>query len=318
MRKLLVICLALVGALALVLVPSAVTPFADEAAAAIPVQRGIALGQWRSRPADTGLTWSQRMAASERQFGTYEGHWRDYLATNDSGKLKARHIEALTAGKRLFSNWKVCTSWAAAARGSCDAVVIAAARDWSARCAPSQCMITFWHEPENDITTTSTAAQHKAMFQRVSRLWHQYAPDVPVVWTMMGWSGHRGVYDDLWPGGQYVDLIGHDPYIRAASDPAKMAAILIDQANWFRANLPGASTKPVIAAEWGYSIGTTNATAAHKAAAIDGVTARLPEIVSAGHVELDLFEQGGSVMGCSDLSCADAQAYKRLKTATEG
>jgi hypothetical protein len=281
---------------------------------------GIALGHGRNRPAqDVGKTWTQRQSAAETQFGSFEGHWRDYKPVNAAGTLNAAQTAALAAGKKLFINWKPCTSWEAAAAGKCDTAIATAARDWAAKCDDnSECWITFWHEPENDTNAAGRTTAYRSMFQHVSQLFRQQAPEVKIVWTMMGFSGHRALYPRLWPGPEYVDLIGHDPYIRPTSNPANLAVVIIDQASWLRANLPGAATKPVVAAEWGADLGGTAGTAQHRAAAINGVTGRLGEIAAAGHVELAMYDISGNSVSCGALTCPDAQAYKALKTATEG
>lgn len=281
-------------------------------------EAGIALGHWRNRPNDSG-SWTQKQTAAETQFGSFEGHWRNFKPANSNGALNSAETAALANGKRLFINWKPCTSWETAAAGNCDAAIVAAAQDWTGKCTtPDACWVTFWHEPENDLTSGNTIAEHKAMFQHVAPLWRQHAPNVKIAWTMMGFSGHRAKYSQLWPGAEHVDLIGHNPYIGPSSNPANLAAAVIDNATWLRQNLPGAADKPVVATEWGASLSSNKGTTAHKAAAIDGITARLAEVVAAGHIELDMFDASGNSISCANLSCADAQAYKRLKDATEG
>lgn len=93
--------------------------------------------------------------------------------------------------------------------------------------------------------------------------------------------------------------------------------MIIDQASWLRANLPGAADKPVVAAEYGAGLAGSGNDPTHHAAAYQSITDRLDEVVAAGHIELDLFDQADNRITCADLSCPDAQAYKRLKTATE-
>lgn len=279
---------------------------------------GIALGHWRNRPTDSGKSWTQRQQAAEVQFGPFEGHWRNYKPANSAGTLNSAETAALVAGKKLFVNWKPCSSWSAAAAGTCDAAITTAATDWASKCtAPDQCWITFWHEPEDDLGGSNTIPTYQAMFRHVATVWRQSAPDVPIVWTMMGFSGHRSKYPGLWPGAEYVDIIGHDPYIKGSTTPANLASTIIDDATWLRANLPGAADKPVVAAEYGAGLSSSGANPAHHAAAYQSITDRLDEVRASGHVELDLFDQTDNRITCADLSCADAQAYKRLKDATE-
>lgn len=284
----------------------------DFTAPLIPPPPPTLLGHWRNRPADTGQTWYQRHAAAEAQFGPFAGHWRDYLPTGNSGKLTAGHRQALADGKGVFCNWKPwSTNWAQVASGARDAVIVAAAQDWGS--VTGQRRITFGHEPENDIPALGTAADHKAMFQRCSDLFREYALDVEVVWTVMGFD--PAPLPALWPGAEYVDLLGHDPYVTSTENPAALANKIVDRSSWLRANLPGAADLPVVCPEYGTDLSGGRGTDAHRAAAIDGVRARLDDIAAAGVAELDYFD--ARTNGFSDAG-VDAAAYQALKTATGG
>src|SRR5688572_26666895 len=66
---------------------------------------GIALGVWNNSKLVSG-TWLQKHQQSEAQFGTYEGHWRQFKPEDKNGQLSTDEETVLAAGKRLFVNWK--------------------------------------------------------------------------------------------------------------------------------------------------------------------------------------------------------------------
>lgn len=275
----------------------------------------IAVGHWRNHPSDSGVAWAARLNATEATFGPLEGHWRDYLTASADGQLQQRHLDALAAGKRLFVNWQVAggSTWAQVASGARDSVITAAADQWAANCTVvDDCWVTFNHEPENDVGK-GTAADYNAMFRHVYAIWHAHAPKVKVAWVVMGFDQAKAA--QFWPGGASVDIVAHDPYISPTTDPALLAQRIIDRSKALL-TLPGAAGKPVVIAEYGADLPDPG-TAAHRAAALDGIANRIPEIAAAGVIELDMFDALSNSLSCDNLSCVDAQAYKRVKTATE-
>jgi len=276
------------------------------------------LGHWRNRPYDGSRSWRQRMDAAEAQFGPFAGHWRQFKPVGKSGELSTSEEQALADGKRLFSNWKPLSSgqtWATVAAGGNDARIQAAADDWARNCDDNdECWITFWHEPENNLGGSGwSTADHKAMFRRAAGIFRSRAPEVKIVWTMMGYEGHRALYPALWPGNEYVDYIGHDPYLKATTPPADLAKKIIDRSLWFRANI---SAKPIVIAEWGTDLSGVRGTAQHRADAVNEVRARLAEIAAAGVVELSHFDSREHYFSTPDLSGPDPAAYKALMSAT--
>lgn len=281
----------------------------------------VALGHWRNQPGDSGRTWRQRLDAAEAQFGPFAGHWRDYLGIGSSGQLSAAHLQALADGKRLFLNWKVRTSgqtWAQVASGARDAAVTAAAQSW-APYAGGRVWVTVEHEPENDIGGAGsgmTAADYTAMFRRVSGLVRAAAPGVPLVWTCMGFDLPAAA--SVWPGAGYADVVAHDPYITKGVAADQLADRIVTRSTWLRANLSGAGSLPVVCPEVGPDLGgdlsTERGTDAHRAAALDGIRARLADVAAAGVVELDYFDARTDYLTAAGV---DATAYAALKAATE-
>jgi len=201
------------------------------------------VGMWSNPDYWESSSWKQRHLNAETQFGVFAGHWRQFKTPSSNGKLSTDEEWALNNGKRLFSNWKVAGSgtWAQTAAGARDSVIVEAAEDWAATCEDNgECWITFHHEPENDIKGAGsgmTAADYVAMQRHVVPLWRTYAPEVKVVWTMAGSDSKRWLFPSLWPGIDYADYIGHDPYIRAKDPAVNLAKKMIDRSLWFRANI---------------------------------------------------------------------------------
>jgi LysM repeat protein len=265
-----------------------------------------------------GTSWTDRANKVKAKYGPFQGHMRVYWGVGSSGILSAELKTWLDASpnNRLFANWKPwSTDWAQVASGGRDSVIIAAAKSWAPYAKTGQFLLTFGHEPEND---GSPVSDYVPMWRRAAPLMKANAPGLKLVWTMMGkFSGHpHSLYESLWPGAQYVDIIGHDPYIVKGAAASKLPQNIIDGANDLRL-LPGAANLPVIAAEWGADLGgatTDRGTDQHRADAIDAVTARLDELAACGHIEMTFYDDGSSYLSASG---PDVAAYKRLKTATE-
>lgn len=291
------------------------------ATASNPVPRHLVLGHVALH--GTG-SWREKADAAVAKFGTFRGHMRAYYAEGHSGKLQADHKAWMDQGGRLFINWKPRTTsgagstWTQIATGARDSVIIAAAKTWAPYA--DRLWITIEHEFESKLGAAGsgmTAANFKAMFRHVVPLIRANAPGVSIAWTVMGaFSGHAAKYPTAWPGSDVVDILGHDPYIVKGREPAQLPVNIINGANGLRA-LPGAAHLPVVAAEWGADLGgatTSRGTDQHRASAIDAVRTRLADIIAAGHIELDYYDDGSDYLSASG---PDVAAYKRLKDTTE-
>lgn len=77
-------------------------------------------------------------------------------------------------------------------------------------------ILTIWHEPEDNFTTSAQQATYRAAWQRFADLVHASArPELTTSWVMMSysWWGMSGRDPMNWyPGDAYVDSVGIDTY----------------------------------------------------------------------------------------------------------
>lgn len=268
----------------------------------------VALGIWSNT---SEASWRSELDALEATYGPFEGYWRNYHPQASTWP-NAEELVALADGKRLFLNAKPGGTWAGVASGTYDATISNSLQTLAANCAPSQCLVTFWHEPISELGTLGTTSDYVAMWRHLDQLRDTHAPQVQLAWTMEGFEANQPTYLQLWPGSGVVDVIAHDPYVRADEDPSRLAAKIISRPLWFRANLFGAASLPVVIAEFGADLGGRG-TDAHRAQALDGIRSRLDEIAAAGVVELDYFNARTNWLSAG----VDGQAFADLKVATE-
>jgi hypothetical protein len=165
----------------------------------------------------------------------------------------------------LFYNWKPSDSnWAAVARGSRDAEIDVISQ--SIKSYPHTIFLTIWHEAEDEVRDTPgsgrTPEDYAAMYRHVvSKLRANGVDNVVFVWTVMGFYGWRQFFDGMYPGHEYVDWIGYDPYSKD-----NLHANLYDLLNRNRPDIgwPGfyswatqkAPGKPIVLTEWGIDVGS--------------------------------------------------------------
>jgi hypothetical protein len=123
------------------------------------------------------------------------------------------------SGHLLFLNWQPTApngssiSWASIASGTQNATIDAEAA--RLRQLGQPVLMSFSHEPDNDLGRYGSAAQFVAAYRYVhNRVVGDGATNVRWVWTVEGidtavWQAR---YRELWPGNGYVDWISWDPY----------------------------------------------------------------------------------------------------------
>lgn len=218
----------------------------------------------------------------------------------------------------MLINWKPSTShtWRQVANGEADAFIESAAagmRDY-----PHKFFLTIFHEPENDFDRFGTPADYAAMYRHtVTKLRSLGVTNAVFVWNMMGYSGHGHLYDELYPGDEYVDWIAWDPY---GKDKTFDMAMLINEDcchapnwdgfyTWATRKAPG---KPLMLAEWGFDL----ATAPHAANALENA-AEIIRMQFPALKALVYWNESNSFAAArldqdSDLGRAYAAAYRRL------
>jgi len=138
--------------------------------------------------------------------------WADVFPT-------AAELDVARSGHRLMINWEPTDNsgkpiaWSSIANGSHDSEIDAEALRLAKLAAPVY--LSFSHEPEKDWPVHGTAADFAAAFQHVVRRSRaDGATGVLWVWDLIGLPGSvwAARYQQMWPGGAYVDWIGWDPY----------------------------------------------------------------------------------------------------------
>ena len=188
---------------------------------------------------------------------TYHRWSQEFPTPEETALARSGHI--------LFVNWQPTNQagraipWEAIADGSQDRIITAEARRLRALGDPV--MVSFSHEPEADLGTEGSAAQFVAAYRRVHDLTRAAgATNVVWVWDVEGIPTRHwlATYSSLWPGTQYVDWIGWDPYNFASCRGLpwqSFAALVTPFYRWIEAQPFG--HRPLMLAEYG-TIGEGN------------------------------------------------------------
>lgn len=107
------------------------------------------------------------------------------------------------------------TAYADINAGRADAAIDAAAQ--AAKLYGRPLLVGPLHEPENDDEVGTHDAAYAKAFRRIAERMKAIAPNVEIVWNMMGFSNWNKRYDTLYPGSDVVDWIGQDPYSHASA-----------------------------------------------------------------------------------------------------
>jgi hypothetical protein len=298
------------------------------AAARLPV-----LGHWRNHHPGDNIEpegWLRRMERAEATYGNFQGHWRNYHGPDDALPMTGQEITAAQRGEALHISWRPRPpgeGWAYTASGAYDDTIDAVMRDLKRYCGPD-CWLSIDIEPENDVDETAgsgwTTADFRGMWHRIAASRERVGADnVKLVWVLQGYEEHRPLYDDLWPGNDEVDIVGHDPYIAKDAPPEQLGQKMVARTRWLVDNSTrqhNYAAKPILIAEYGCDINTTGGTDArgtvdHRAACIDGVRSVLDELRDLGVIEMEFFDARSDWI--TDPPAADGVAYRALKAETE-
>ncbi|HET6924294.1 MAG TPA: hypothetical protein VFH39_00495 [Candidatus Saccharimonadales bacterium] len=169
----------------------------------------------------------------------------------------------------LVTTWKAAPSgnWAAAGGGNAtvNANIDAMAKSIKS-VAPHKVVLIVWHEPENDVTASTTSCSGAGTTNTSGspadyvNMWHNIRARFDalgvnnVVWGMnyMLYNGGTCLIKPLWPGNNYVDWVFTDPYFNA---PNTNYTSRIDFTyDWLKNNSDAThdfNSKPWGLAEWG-------------------------------------------------------------------
>ena len=150
------------------------------------------------------------IALMEAAVGGKVGIRRSYYQASQVSAAVDRARADLVAGRVPWLSFKAPASWAAMATGAGDAW----AQDLANRLGglPGPVWVAVHHEPEGD----GPAADWKAMQQRLSPIFRA-KPNIAYTMILMGWNQFFAnkadqSLDVYWPGKQYIDVLGFDPY----------------------------------------------------------------------------------------------------------
>lgn len=221
----------------------------------------------------------------------------------------------------LVTTYKPATNWADAGGGNAtvNANIDAFARSIKA-VAPHKIILTVWHEPENDVTPSTTSCSIGASMSKGSpaqyvQMWHNVrarfdAQGVSnVVWAVnyMLYQGGTCIVKDLWPGNSYTDWVFADPYIGGGTN---YTARMDFTYNWFKDNSDPThdfNSKPWGFSEWGVHQATqAQAYQDYDMAKTDLDANRYPNIKAYIVFDSTAGSKGGGAVGLRDDGSSDS------------
>lgn len=213
----------------------------------------------------SGGSWSDNLVPSQGAiFGSSIPNGKNTTEAAIGAKLQALRIyksgawtTGVTSGERLAAeppgeprkllvySWKPPGgNWGAAVASP---AVLDAAID--AMCAAMRSyghkfFLFLFHEPDDNVPATGTAAEFKAWFRHCYTRIKPRLPNAVICPCFMGYRSHESKWADMWPGEAYVDgWVFYDPY--GNTDDANLSEILNDPDggatgfyNFARANWP--------------------------------------------------------------------------------
>lgn len=238
--------------------------------------------------------------------------WDDVFPTATESQLAGD-------GRLMFMNWEPVTAkgknltWGTIAQGGADSVIRAEAHRLAAFDHPV--LISFSHEPELDYRNHGSVSDYAAAFRHVVTLSKQSgATNVRWVWDLMGLSDPvwRARYPTMWPGADYVDWIGWDPYNAAGckNRPWQSFSQTVTPFYQWLQGQSFARGKPFMLAEYGTVEGATATDKAAWFSSVPGALADLPRLKAL--VYFDYPAPPGNCDWLVTSSTESAQAFGRL------
>jgi hypothetical protein len=243
-----------------------------------------------------------------------------------------QEIAAAETGQPLHISWKprpAGEDWAYTASGAYDDTIDQVMTDLRDHCGPD-CWLSIEIEPEAKVNETEgsgwTTADFRGLWERVAESRERVGADnVELVWVLQGWEEWRPLYEDLWPGNDVVDIVGHDPYIRKDEAAGRLAEKMISRTTWLIENSTAEhdyASKPFLIAEYGCDLNSdgdggegARGSDQHRAACLEGVQGVLDELGELGVIEMEFYDARWNRL--EDPPSADGQTYMELKEFAE-
>jgi hypothetical protein len=156
---------------------------------------------------------------------THVFYYFDSFDTPAENFPKAAEAAAIEGGRMLLWNWKprngsnsVRYAWSDIARGVYDGKIDATAdkvAEWAVAHPGRKTFMAFHHEPEDQVGGEyGSAADYVAAYRRVRDRFAAKGVDEAVIWVwiMTGYKARVKQWNELYPGDDYVDWLGYDPY----------------------------------------------------------------------------------------------------------
>jgi beta-mannanase len=163
------------------------------------------------------------------------------------------HIPMISVCSCYWDQGNTPVMWADIARGRYDLYLISIADGFKALKVPM--FFLFDAEPETNVGTRGSVADYVAAYRHVVDVFRQrHATNVAFVWSVTGYafqsaSGQAETAASLYPGDNYVDWLGVDPYNFDRNGVWRSLAYEMGPwYTWVRATHPG---KPLMLSEWG-------------------------------------------------------------------
>jgi hypothetical protein len=234
-------------------------------------------GAWLGAEVTNSTT--QNFSNHEAHIGRQLDMPRFYHSVGDWTGLTSKELDYINAGRKICVSFKPSSNWADAAGGNSTVnAQLASLAQSVAGIKPGKIMIIVWHEPQNDVnTTTRTTNNYVAMWHNVRAIFDANgATNVIWCWCIQGPPNWRYLVPALWPGNAYVDWVAWDRYQGSASED--FIADETEVYNWFVTNSDATHdyvSKPWAWTEWGVGIGSFYPTVAAQTNTFNAVNAAL-------------------------------------------
>jgi hypothetical protein len=238
-------------------VGSAAAATAPQDASNIVPSQGLLMGA-AAQPR-TGTNWTTAFTDLQSSVGAQFALHRDYSKWDSpmpSGPVRddwaAGRIPALSIMAQTVNGTPV--SWASIAAGAQDATI---GRDADIlRDSGKPVLLTFHHEPENDVAQNGTPADYVAAWRHFVTVFRQHhADNVKFTWILMAssFNGANAQASAFYPGDDYIDWVAADGYNFYGCSGRKNEAwrSFADAFSGFRAWAAQHPTKPILIAETG-------------------------------------------------------------------